>query len=83
MIRIYCRSKHNTHSSLCAECAALENYAHERLEHCPFGEQKRACKNCEIHCYKPEYRDKIRKVMRFSGPRMLFFHPLEAVRHLL
>jgi hypothetical protein len=28
-------------------------------------------------------RDRIRKVMRFSGPRMLFLHPTLALLHLL
>lgn len=28
-------------------------------------------------------REKIRKVMRFSGPRMIFSHPVAAVRHVI
>ena len=28
-------------------------------------------------------REKIRAVMRFSGPRMLLYHPVLAVRHLI
>ncbi len=28
-------------------------------------------------------REKIRAVMRFSGPRMIFHHPVAAVRHVL
>jgi hypothetical protein len=28
-------------------------------------------------------REKIREVMRFSGPRMMFYHPVMAVRHLV
>ena len=27
-------------------------------------------------------RQKIRAVMRFSGPRMIFYHPVMAIRHL-
>lgn len=30
-----------------------------------------------------EMREKIRAVMRFSGPRMIFHHPVAAVRHVL
>ena len=30
----------------------------------------------------PQKEDKIRRVMRFSGPRMLFYHPIAALRHL-
>ena len=31
---------------------------------------------------KPEMREKIRQVMRYSGPRMIFHHPIAALRHL-
>ena len=41
------------------------------------------CANCTVHCYKPEMREKIREVMRYSGPRMLFIHPLVVIRHML
>ena len=27
-------------------------------------------------------RDKIREVMRFSGPRMILYHPIEAIIHM-
>jgi hypothetical protein len=28
-------------------------------------------------------REKIKEVMRFSGPRMIFCHPIMAIRHLI
>ena len=28
-------------------------------------------------------REKIRAVMRFSGPRMIFHHPVMALRHVI
>lgn len=46
-------------------------------------ETKTLCSNCKVHCYKPEMREKIRAVMRFSGPRMMFRHPVTAVCHVL
>ena len=30
MIALYCRKKHHTKGRLCAECAALEEYARQR-----------------------------------------------------
>ena len=33
--------------------------------------------------YKPDMREKIRAVMRFSGPRMIFYHPVAAIRHVV
>lgn len=82
MIALYCRKNHRT-NGLCPDCAALEEYARQRSDKCPFMETKTFCSNCKVHCYKPEMREKIRVVMRFSGPRMLFYHPVMAVRHLM
>ncbi len=83
MIRLFCRKKHGTKNGLCPECAALAKYACERSDKCPFMENKTFCSNCQVHCYKPEMREKIREVMRFSGPRMIFYHPVMAIRHVL
>lgn len=83
MIRIYCKKNHGTKHGLCKECAELEEYARMRSDKCPFMETKTFCANCKVHCYKPDMREKIRKVMRFSGPRMIFSHPIMATRHLI
>ena len=82
MVELYCR-KFEGNESLCDSCKELIVYAHTRLDHCRYGEHKTSCKNCPIHCYKPDMRAKIRTVMRYSGPRMILYHPIAAVRHLL
>lgn len=82
MIRLYCR-KAEGNDTLCGKCAELLEYAHLRLDKCRYGNGKSSCRNCKTHCYKPEMRDRIRKVMRFSGPQMLLYHPVEAIRHML
>lgn len=82
MISLYCRKKHNI-KGLCPECQRLKNYAVQRSEKCPFMETKTFCSNCKVHCYKPDMREKIRDVMRFSGPRMIFYHPVMAIRHVI
>jgi len=81
IIHLYCRLKHKQRDLLCNDCQKLENYAHNRLERCPFGENKPACQKCTIHCYKLEYREKMKEVMRFAAPRMLYYHPYEAFLH--
>ena len=83
MIRIYCKKKHGTRKGLCPECEALDAYARMRSDKCPFMETKTFCSNCKIHCYKADMREKIRAVMRFSGPRMIFSHPIMAIRHVI
>lgn len=83
MLALYCRAHHRTDKALCAECLELLEYAELRLRHCPFQERKTTCGNCRIHCYKPAMREKIREVMRFSGPLMIWHHPFLALGHLL
>ncbi len=81
MIALYCRKKHSG-KTLCEDCRELSEYACSRSDKCPFMENKTFCSNCRVHCYKPEMREKIRAVMRFSGPRMMFHHPITAIRHV-
>ncbi len=83
MIALYCKKKHHTKDGLCSECAALDAYARERSDKCPFMETKTFCSNCRVHCYKKDMREQIRQVMRFSGPRMIFRHPVAAISHVV
>ena len=83
MIALYCKKRHHPEQGLCPDCKELEAYACQRSDHCPFMETKTFCSNCKVHCYKPEMSQKIREVMRFSGPRMLFHHPVMAIRHVI
>ncbi|WP_300276643.1 nitrous oxide-stimulated promoter family protein [Peptacetobacter sp.] len=84
MIYLYCRKKHKQNKNeLCEECLELLNYAKERSEKCPFMETKTFCVNCKVHCYKKDMREKIKEVMKFSGPRMIFYHPIVAISHVV
>lgn len=82
MVGIYCNKKHGYKDGLCEECDELVKYAFHRLTNCKFGEVKPTCAKCPIHCYKKDMRQKIKKVMRFSGPRVLIYKPMEFIRHL-
>lgn len=83
MIDLFCRDQHGPRSGLCPECADLAAYARQRLEKCPFEDEKPTCVKCPIHCYKPACREQVRQVMRYAGPRMLLHRPLLAIRHML
>ena len=84
MIQIFCDAHHRaTRNYLCPVCSELLDYAKERLNKCPFGENKGACSKCKIHCYKPDIRKSITEVMRYAGPKMVTKHPLLAIDHLL
>jgi hypothetical protein len=76
-ISIFCRQKHGPARSaasaghagpaaLCTECADLLRYALRKLSLCPY-DPKPKCKDCPTHCYRKDYRRRIREVMRFSG----------------
>ena len=76
MIGIYCHRKHHTKGeALCEACRELADYASARVDHCPHMGDKTFCSCCKTHCYKPEMRERIRTVMRFSGPRMIIYCP--------
>ncbi|MFV0527891.1 MAG: nitrous oxide-stimulated promoter family protein [Lachnospiraceae bacterium] len=83
MVQIYCTAHHKPggHGEMCQDCTQLVAYAAMRSAKCPFGEQKTFCSNCRVHCYEPMKREKIRAVMRYAGPRMLWTHPLLALAH--
>ena len=83
MTALYCRAVHHTEQELCKECCQLLAYGKQRLERCLFGEAKPVCAKCPVHCYQEDMREKMIKVMRYSGPRMLYRHPVLAVRHFI
>ena len=82
MVRLYCR-RYEGNKELCKNCSDLLSYAEARLDRCKYGNEKPTCKKCPIHCYKPDMREKMRTVMRWAGPRMMLYHPIEAIKHLI
>jgi hypothetical protein len=84
MTEIYCRDRHGARGGqLCPDCQSLQDYALLRLMRCPYQENKPTCAKCPVHCYKADMRAKVRVMMAYSGPRMLFRHPRLAILHLL
>ena len=71
MIELYCR--HHLHQDqMPEEYQHLADFACRRLDHCKYG-----------HCYAPKEREAIRKVMRWAGPRMIWYAPKDAILHIL
>lgn len=86
MVEIWCRDKHGgdvRHHGPCADCSDFLEYAHRRLEKCPYGEDKPTCAKCPIHCYKRAQRELARDIMRYAGPRMTLRHPWLSLMHLV
>ncbi len=51
---------------LCSDCQKLLTHGIAKLLQCPY-DPKPMCKKCSTHCYAPDYREKMREVMKFSG----------------
>ena len=87
MVHIFCADRHphlpRCPRTLCDDCDRLLRYAQRRLDTCPFQEAKPACNHCEVHCYSRSMRQRVRAVMRYSGPRMMLRHPVLSLFHLV
>ncbi|WP_394393916.1 nitrous oxide-stimulated promoter family protein [Shewanella woodyi] len=84
MVQIYCKAHHHAACvEQCEDCQVFLEYAHTRLDRCPYGQDKPTCNKCPVHCYKPHMKAKAREIMIFAGPRMLLPYPIMAIRHLL
>jgi len=90
MIDIYCKENHfnkvkkdrTTHYNRCPICNELATYALGKIETCQFKENKPVCSKCSVKCYNSEHKEDIKKVMRYSGPRMILHHPLLLIRYV-
>jgi hypothetical protein len=82
MIDLYCRLNHRQ-KHICEDCQTLKDYAFGKLKKCPYQDDKPTCIKCPIHCYQPNQKEQIRVVMRFSGPKMILYHPILAVYHII
>ncbi len=67
---------------LCRDCSRLLNHGIVKLLLCPY-DPKPMCKKCTTHCYAPGYREKVREVMRFSGPYLIKHGRLDMLLHYL
>ncbi len=93
-IELFCRARHDRKTgvaipeilsqgkggTLCPDCAELLQHGMKKRSLCPL-DPKPACKNCHIHCYTPQYREKIREIMAWSGKRMILRGRLDYLWH--
>lgn len=82
MIGMFCKHSSGIGNQR-AECRELQAYAFKRIDKCRFGSSKPNCKDCQVHCYSPGMKEKIKEVMRYAGPHMIYLHPAMALRHIL
>ncbi|WP_028043963.1 nitrous oxide-stimulated promoter family protein [Candidatus Stoquefichus massiliensis] len=77
MINLYCCHHNDINEK------ELIDYATLRIKKCPMIKDKTFCSRCKIHCYEKNMQEQIKKVMRYSGPRMIFHHPILAIKHIM
>ncbi len=67
---------------LCPDCRKLLYHGITKLVLCSY-DPKPICRKCPTHCYAPEYRERIRQVMRFTGPYLIRRGRLDLIFHYL
>jgi len=67
---------------LCPQCKSLLKYGLTMRLMCPH-DPKPMCKKCNTQCYRPEYRESIREVMKFSGIYLVKRGRLDLLLHYL
>lgn len=90
-ITVYCRENHKEveqhyvpelQVDLCSDCEELAVYGVKRRRLCPKN-PKPSCKNCDTPCYGPAYKDKIKKIMKFSGTYFIKRGRIDYLYHYL
>lgn len=81
MIHLYVRRKLHLRQ-MPPEYVALEAYCLARLDACKFADAKPKCVDCKVHCYEPAMRKRVKEVMRWAGPWMLLYHPVDTFKYM-
>ena len=98
-VALFCREKHAGEKSpfaieatllkgvvgaaeLCPNCTKLLKYGLSMRLRCPH-DPKPPCKKCGVPCYRQEYREQIREVMRFSGMLLVKRGRLDLLYHYI
>lgn len=67
---------------LCESCSELLTYGIRKRFRCSHN-PKPMCKKCETQCFNQNYKEKVREVMRFSGPYLIKRGRLDLLYHYL
>lgn len=83
--RIYCHGNHahmaKDAAGLCLQCRCAVESTLARTIACPNGHEGN-CQDCRIHCQRGEAQERIRKIMHYAAPRMVFRHPIMTAHYL-
>jgi len=79
LAEVLCSAGHGN-GTLCTDCAELLEHGIRKRAVCPL-DPKPNCRNCHIHCYSKEYRQKIRAIMAYSGRKIILRGRLDYLWH--
>ena len=81
----YCKGNHagraKDAAGMCPECRGAIEQTLARAEACPHGHEG-TCQDCATPCQRGEAQQRIKAIMRYAAPRMMFRHPLMALGYL-
>lgn len=83
LVKFMIEKYYDKHRDELLEKEDLLAYVEKKLSLCPHGDDKPFCSSCKIHCYDETHRAKIKKVMKYMGPRMIFYAPKQSLKHFL
>lgn len=67
---------------LCKDCLNLALLAQIHIQQCARIQDKSFCHLCPKNCYSKRHLKQISTMMKFSGKRILFYHPLLALKYI-
>ncbi len=65
---------------VCRDCKRLLTYSIGMRLRCPH-DPKPMCKSCKSQCYKGDYKEKIREIMKFSGMYLIKHGRIDLLYH--
>lgn len=87
MIRLYCRKNHGKegHASggMCPECQKLADYAKRGARNVPSWNRKHSAQTAKYTATSRKCGKRSAPLCGFRGPRMLLYHPILAIWHLI
>ena len=85
MARIYCSKWHAASAKdaagVCEECRTAVEATFNRADACPY-DHAHNCQDCTTKCQRGENQERIKQIMRYAAPRMIYRHPLMTFEYL-
>ena len=82
---IYCRAHHaecaQDAAGLCPECREVVETTLAKAQTCPYGHSGN-CQDCDTQCQRGTSKQRVKAMMRYAAPRMVYRHPLMTLSYV-